>query len=71
MIFGARRLAERRLALVERSCTLRRALLAAGTPVAAKAAAADQLLTAARACLPWIARGFALYSLLKLRARRK
>jgi hypothetical protein len=71
LIFGARRLAQRRRALVERSGTLRRALLAAGTPVAARAVAADRLVTAVRAGLPWIARAFALYSLLKLQARNK
>lgn len=68
MIFGARKLAERRLALVERSDGLRRALIAGIAPVAEKAAAADRLIAAARTVLPWIVRAAALYGLLKRRA---
>ena len=67
MIFGARKLAERRLALVERSDGLRRALVAAAAPVAEKAAAADRLIAAARTVVPWMVRAVALYGLLKRR----
>lgn len=70
MIFGARKLAERRLALVERSGGLRRALIAGISPVAEKAAAADRLIAAARTVVPWIVRAVALYGLLKRRSPR-
>ena len=67
MIFGARRLAQHRLILVERSGAQRRSLAAAGAPFVAKAAAVDRLLSAARKALPWLARAFTLYTLLKKR----
>lgn len=70
MIFGARKLAQRRLALVERSDGLRRALIAHISPVAEKAAAADRLIAAARTVVPWMVRAVALYGLLKRRAPR-
>lgn len=65
MIFGARHLAQRRRALVERSAAQRRALAAAAGPLAARAAAADRLVSAIRTSLPWVARGLTLYTLLK------
>ena len=65
MIFGARGLAQRRRALVERSAAQRRALLAAGAPLAAKAAAAERLLAAVRSSWPWVVRAATVYTLLK------
>ena len=67
MIFGARELAQRRLALVERSAGLRSAIGAAGAPIAAKAAAAERLVATVRTTLPWAARAVTLYTLLKRR----
>jgi hypothetical protein len=68
VIFGARELAQRRLALVERSSALRSTLGAAGAPLAARAAAADRLITTVSTSLPWIARGLAVYTLLRRRS---
>jgi hypothetical protein len=67
VIFGARRLARRRAALVERSAALRASIAAASAPLVAKADAAERLVAAVRASLPWITRAVTVYSLLKQR----
>jgi len=67
VIFGARRLAQRRVALVEHSSGQRQALADAVAPLAAKAAAADRLISAVRSSMPWVARALTLYTLLKHR----
>jgi hypothetical protein len=65
VIFGADRLARRRLALVERSAAQRRALGEALAPLMSRAAFADSLVTSVRSALPWISRALTLYTLLK------
>jgi hypothetical protein len=70
VIFGARRLARRRAALVERSSFLRRQLAAAGAPFAARAAMVDSVLATVRAALPWVTRALTLYALLKPKRRQ-
>jgi hypothetical protein len=56
---------QRRAALLERSSELRRELAFAAAPLAAKAAAADRLISALRTSIPWAARALAVYTLLK------
>jgi hypothetical protein len=70
VIFGARRLAARRLALVERSSSLRRQVAAAGAPLAARAALLDGVLAAVRSALPWATRALTIYALLKPKRRQ-
>lgn len=48
MIFGARELQRRRIALIARSSAERASIAAAVGPLASKAAAADRVLTAVR-----------------------
>ena len=67
MIFGAKRLVQRRAALLERSSELRGELALAAAPLAARAAAADRLIGALRSSIPWAARAVAVYTLLKRR----
>ena len=49
MIFGLRELRARRTALVERCAAGRAAIVAAGTPIAARAATIDRLVGSVRA----------------------
>jgi hypothetical protein len=65
VIFGARTLARRRLALVERSQAQRRALAAAVAPLLAPAALADRVVSGIRDAWPWVGRALTVYALLK------
>jgi hypothetical protein len=68
MIFGAKRLAQRRAALLERASALRGELAFTAAPLVAKAAAADRLISALRTSIPWAARALTVYTLLKGRS---
>jgi hypothetical protein len=70
LIFGARQLAQRRRALVERSAAKRREIAAAAAPFLSRAAVIDSLLTMVRTALPWATRVLTLYALLKPKRRQ-
>lgn len=67
MIFGAHELAQRRAALLERCASERRNIATACAPLHDKTAAAERLVTAVRALLPWLTGALTLYTLLRQR----
>jgi hypothetical protein len=68
VIFGARQLARRRLALVERSESQRRVLAAAAAPLLARAVIVDRWVSRIRDAWPWVGRALTVYALLTRRA---
>jgi len=70
MIFGARRLAQHRIMLLERAANQRRITGAALAPLAERAAVVDRLIATVRTGLPWATGALTIYALLRPKPRQ-
>jgi hypothetical protein len=70
MIFGARRLAQHRIMLLERAAHQRRITATALAPLAERAAVVDRLIATVRTGLPWATGALTIYALLRPKPRQ-